>query len=141
MKPSGDIIPVTISHLVSGTIWREVIACVKFACQYTFKRKKFLKTFTSISLNMADLDSCSESSESSTNSDYESFEFDVEVDDDSVKDSLTTQRKDSDVYAYSDEPIADTEWVANYLKRKEVEKNLEEDLKDRLSGKTSISEW
>ena len=43
--------------------------------------------------------------------------------------------------AYADEPLADTEWTEEYEKNQAEKEQRLESLKDRLSGKESLSNW
>ena len=45
------------------------------------------------------------------------------------------------IYPYSDEPIADIEWVEEYLKEKESEKLHVEVLQQRLDDTVAASQW
>lgn len=42
---------------------------------------------------------------------------------------------------YTAEPLADENWLEQYKKRREEKQQLQERLKDRLSGKETISNW
>ena len=42
---------------------------------------------------------------------------------------------------YSDEPLADEEWTKKYKEEQEEKQRRLESLKDRLSGKESLSNW
>ncbi|CAB4021612.1 Hypothetical predicted protein [Paramuricea clavata] len=45
------------------------------------------------------------------------------------------------VFPYSDEPIADIEWIEEYEREKESEKLHVEALKQRLDGTIAVSQW
>ncbi|KAK3745187.1 hypothetical protein QZH41_008384 [Actinostola sp. cb2023] len=101
--------------------------------------------------------SSSESSlESSNNSEYTDSEFELEIEDiiqtinnntvQSQRESETTSEDNNDTtnldaFAYSDEPLAGEEWIAEYNRQEKETEELEENLTRRLDGTTPTSEW
>ncbi|KAK3741508.1 hypothetical protein QZH41_012597 [Actinostola sp. cb2023] len=100
--------------------------------------------------------SSSESSlESSNNSEYTDSEFELEIEDiiqtinnntvQSQRESETTSEDNNDTtnldaFAYSDEPLAGEEWIAEYNRQEKETEELEENLTRRLDGTTPTSE-
>lgn len=78
-------------------------------------------------------------------SDQETFS---EVEDEVEVDGIGDHREDLDVLAanidrlaYSDEPLADEEWIKNYEQQEKETAELEEQLVKRLNGSNPTSEW
>lgn len=67
---------------------------------------------------------------------YPLFEVENDADDDGEDNDET-----SNIEPYSNEPIADKEWLESYKKRQEDRERRLESLKDRLSGKETVSTW
>lgn len=80
------------------------------------------------------------SSEFSTFSDY-----DLEVDEDDDVDvdlnSDALQELNLNKFPYSEEPLADQEWVKDYNQKVKETEELKEQLVKRLDGTISTSEW
>ena len=55
--------------------------------------------------------------------------------------STSDQETDSELQAYTDEPLADEEWLKNYRQQQEEKSNQEKVLKKRLAGETKICDW
>ena len=55
--------------------------------------------------------------------------------------STSDQETDSELQAYTDEPLADEEWLKNYRQQQEEKSNQEKVLKKRLEGETKICDW
>ena len=47
----------------------------------------------------------------------------------------------NDDAAYTDEPLADAEWIEKYQKEMKANEELERSLKDRLQGNVELKEW
>ena len=43
--------------------------------------------------------------------------------------------------AYTDEPLADAEWIEKYQEEMKANEELERSLKDRLQGNVELKEW
>ena len=43
--------------------------------------------------------------------------------------------------AYTDEPLADAEWIKKYQEEMKANEELERSLKDRLQGNVELEEW
>ena len=43
--------------------------------------------------------------------------------------------------AYTDEPLADAEWIKKYQEEMKANEELERSLKDRLQGNVELKEW
>ena len=54
--------------------------------------------------------------------------------------SSDLEKSDDDV-AYTDEPLADAEWIKNYQEEMKANEELERSLKDRLQGNVELKEW
>ena len=55
--------------------------------------------------------------------------------------STSDQETDSELQAYTDEPLADEEWLKNYRQQQEEKSNQEKVLKKRLAGETKTCDW
>ena len=55
--------------------------------------------------------------------------------------STSDQETDSELQAYTDEPLADEEWLKNYRQQQEEKSNQEEVLKKRLVDETKTGDW
>ena len=53
----------------------------------------------------------------------------------------TSDDEDYDYLAYSEEPLADAEWLKSYKEQQEEKKKQEEELKNRLVGDRRTGEW
>ena len=53
----------------------------------------------------------------------------------------TSSDSSDDDTAYTDEPLADTEWTEKYQKEMKANEELERSLKDRLQGNVELKEW
>ena len=49
--------------------------------------------------------------------------------------------EDDSLEPYTDEPLADEEWLARYRKKQEENKKLERELKKRLENRVAVEEW
>ena len=54
--------------------------------------------------------------------------------------SLASQDEDAPA-AFAEEPIADAKWTTQYERQRKDNKELEKQLKDRLEGTLTVSEW
>ena len=55
--------------------------------------------------------------------------------------STSDQETDSELQAYTDEPLAVEEWLKNYRQQQEEKSNQEEVLKKRLVDETKTGDW
>ena len=55
--------------------------------------------------------------------------------------STSDQETDSELQAYTDEPLGDEEWLKNYRQPQEEKSNQEEVLKKRLADETKTCDW
>ena len=55
--------------------------------------------------------------------------------------STSDQETDSELQTYTDEPLADEEWLKNYRQQQEEKSNQEEVLKKRLADETKTCDW
>ena len=53
----------------------------------------------------------------------------------------TSSDSSDDDVAYTDEPLADAEWIQNYQEEMKANEELERSLKDRLQDKVELKEW
>ncbi|XP_067048448.1 uncharacterized protein [Acropora muricata] len=53
----------------------------------------------------------------------------------------TSSDSSDDDVAYTDEPMADAEWIKNYQEEMKANEELEQGLKDRLQGNVELKEW
>lgn len=64
---------------------------------------------------------------------------------DDTNDKLLSNNEDEEiddvVQPYSNEPMADEEWLKEYKKRQEDKERRLESLKDRLAGKEELRNW
>ena len=51
------------------------------------------------------------------------------------------ENEDDSLEPYTDEPLADEEWLARYRKKQEENKKLEIELKKRLENRVAVEEW
>ena len=51
------------------------------------------------------------------------------------------ENEDDSIEPYTDEPLADEEWLARYRQREEENKKLESELKKRLENCVPVKEW
>ena len=65
----------------------------------------------------------------------------VEKEQESLNDSDSENEEFGGDRAYTDEPLASKEWLKEYKKQQEERKKRLDSLKDRLSGKESLSNW
>ena len=57
------------------------------------------------------------------------------------KPRTSDQETDSELQAYTDEPLADEEWLKNYRQQQEEKSKQEEVLKKRLADETKTCDW
>ena len=55
--------------------------------------------------------------------------------------SWSHENDDDSLEPYTDEPLADEEWLARYRKKQEENKKLERELKKRLENRVVVEEW
>ena len=60
---------------------------------------------------------------------------------DGVHETSNTREDDDTLEPYTDEPIADEEWLKRYRKEQEEKRRLEEDLMKRLENRVRVSGW
>ena len=53
----------------------------------------------------------------------------------------TLSDSNDDDVAYTDEPLADAEWIKKYQEKMKANKELEQSLEDRLQGNVELKEW
>ena len=53
----------------------------------------------------------------------------------------TSSDSSDDDAAYTDEPLADVEWIEKYQEEMKANEELERSLKDRLQGNVELKEW
>ena len=53
----------------------------------------------------------------------------------------TSSDSSDDDAAYTDEPLADAEWIEKYQEEMKANEELERSLKDRLQGNVELKEW
>ena len=53
----------------------------------------------------------------------------------------TSNDLSDDDAAYTDEPMADAEWIEKYQEEMKANEELERSLKDRLQGNVELKEW
>ena len=51
------------------------------------------------------------------------------------------ENEDDSLEPYTDEPLADEEWLASYRKKQEENQKLERELKKRLENHVRVGEW
>jgi len=51
------------------------------------------------------------------------------------------ENEDDSLEPYTDEPLADEEWLARYRKKQEENQKLERELKKRLENRVLVEEW
>ena len=56
-----------------------------------------------------------------------------------IKETLNDSSDDD--AAYSDWPLADTEWIEKYQEEMKANEELKRNLKDRLQGNVELKEW
>ena len=83
-----------------------------------------------------------ESDNTADTAEFSQDEFDnVEVEatvDASVR---SYENEDDSLEPYTDEPLADEEWLARYQQKQEENKKLESELKKRLENCVPVKEW
>ena len=55
--------------------------------------------------------------------------------------STSDQETDSELQAYTDEPLGGEEWLKDYREQQEEKSNQEEVLKKRLADETKTGDW
>ena len=86
-------------------------------------------------------DSNSECSDDSKDSDLSSISsFDMEVED-GEGEHVQKSHVSEDELGYADEPLADEEWLVNYEREEEENRELEERLQARLDGMVQVTSW
>ena len=53
----------------------------------------------------------------------------------------TSKDSSDDDTAYTDEPLADAEWIEKYQEEMKANEELKRSLKDRLQGNVELKEW
>ena len=86
-----------------------------------------------------DLSSDSENSEASETESETEYNLEVEGSQNSSDQEDPDKLEPGE--AYSDEPLADEEWLALYEKEMKIEQQLEKKLKKRLRGTVEVREW
>jgi len=89
-------------------------------------------------------ESSSECSESSSVLDFNEeskYVLEMEHEHVQVNDAYDLRDLGNDWIPYSDEPIADKEWLLQYNKEQEEKENQEEEFKRRLDGTISLDSW
>ena len=95
-------------------------------------------------MESSDLDSESiNESEDSVASFEDDFDIEVEDEDDEDERYLYASHCESteDIMAYTDEPLADEEWLKKYEGENEKNKRLEQELQAILEGAIQVETW
>ena len=81
--------------------------------------------------------------ESDNTAEFSQDEFDnVEVEAVEVEASgRSYENEDDSLEPYTDEPLADEEWLARYREKQEENEKLERELKKRLENHVLVEEW
>lgn len=81
----------------------------------------------------------SEQTDESSQDEFESIE--VEVTDGGDVGASHAAYEDDSFEPYTDEPLADEDWLANYRKEQEEKTELEENLTKRLDNRVRVGNW
>ena len=83
-----------------------------------------------------------ESDNTADTAEFSQDEFgNVEVEGLEVEASGRSYDEDDSLEPYTEEPLADEEWLAHYRKKQEENKKLERELKKRLENRVAVEEW
>ena len=92
---------------------------------------------------MEEVLSDTESDNTADTAEFSQDEFDnVEVEAVDVEASgRSNENEDDSLEPYTDEPLADEEWLASYRKKQEENQKLEKELTERLESRVLVEEW
>ena len=68
-------------------------------------------------------------------------EYKIEQENDGAFASPSTSEDEDAAAAFSEEPLADAEWTAEYERERKADEEMAKSLKDRLDGSVSVNEW
>ena len=68
-------------------------------------------------------------------------EYEIEHESDGAFASPSASEDEDVAAAFTEEPLADAEWTAQYERERKDNEELEKQLKGRLKGTVAVSEW
>ena len=91
----------------------------------------------------SEMSSSDSASDKSGNSEFSDYELEVEEEESMTIENQTMPDNEANIeaYAYSEEPIADEEWIIEYERQEKEAEQLEEELTKRLSCTTLTNKW
>ena len=68
-------------------------------------------------------------------------EYEIEHESDGAFASPSASEDEDAAAAFAEEPLADAKWTTQYERERKDNEELEKQLKDRLEGTVTVSEW